>query len=85
MVSDPGNTIARGLGILTRPSAEAQAAQLRLGLDLTAVNADGTIALPMPTMVIADAGHLLRWIDVHPDCTPAPAGAILSALDRLGI
>lgn len=86
VVSDPGNAIARGLGILTRPSAEAQAAQLRLGLDLTAVNADGTIALPMPTVVIADAGHLVRWIDVHPDySTRTEPAQILSALDRLGI
>jgi peroxiredoxin len=67
VVSDPGNTIARGLGILTQPSDEARAAQLQLGLDLTTVNADGTIALPMPAVVIADASHVVRWIDVHPD------------------
>ena len=67
VVSDPGNTIARGLGMLTQPSGEARAAQLRLGLDLTAVNADGTTGLPMPAVVIADAGHIVRWIDVHPD------------------
>ena len=86
VVSDPGNAIARGLGILTRPSDEAQAAQLQLGLDLTAVNADGTVALPMPTAVIADAGHVARWIDVHPDySTRTEPAQILSALDRLGI
>jgi peroxiredoxin len=69
VVSDPGNAIARGLGILTRPSDEARAAQLQLGLDLTAVNADGTVALPMPAAVILDASHTIRWIDVHPDYT----------------
>jgi hypothetical protein len=31
------------------------------------MNADGTVVLPMPTVVIADAGHVVRWIDVHPD------------------
>jgi hypothetical protein len=72
VVSDPGNTIARALGILTQPSAEARAAQLQLGLDLTAVNADGTVALPMPTVVIADASHVVRWIDVHRDYSTAP-------------
>ena len=78
--------IARGLGILTRPSDEARAAQLQLGLDLTAVNADGTVALPMPTVVIADAGHVVRWIDVHPDySTRTEPAQILSALDRLDI
>jgi hypothetical protein len=33
VLSDPGNSVARGLGILTRPSDEARAAQLKLGLD----------------------------------------------------
>ncbi len=84
VVSDPGNTIARGLGILTRPSAEARAAQLQLGLDLTTVNADGTTAPPMPSVVIADAGHVVRWIDVHPDySTRTEPAQVLSALDQL--
>jgi peroxiredoxin len=86
VVSDPSNAIARGLGILTQPSDEARAAQLQLGLDLTAVNADGTVALPMPTVVITDVGHIVRWIDVHSDySTRTEPAQILSALDRLGI
>lgn len=86
VVSDPGNVIARGLGILTRPSDEARAAQLKLGLDLTAVNADGTVSLPMPTVVIADADHVVRWIDVQPDYSSRTEPAqILGALGRLGI
>ena len=86
VVSDPGNAIARGLGILTRPSDEARAAQLQLGLDLTAVNADGTNALPMPTVVIADADHVVQWVDVHPDySTRTEPAQILGALDQLGI
>ena len=86
VVSDPGNTIARDLGILTQPSQEARAAQLSLGLDLTAVNADGTTNVPMPTVAILDAGHVLRWIDVHPDYTTRTEPAqVLGALDQLGI
>ena len=54
VVSDPGNTIASGLGILTWPSGEARAAQMKLGLGLTGVNADGTDTLPMPATVILD-------------------------------
>ena len=51
VLSDPGNGIAHTLGILTQPTDEARAAQLELGLDLTAVNADGTTGIPMPTMM----------------------------------
>jgi hypothetical protein len=61
-----------------------RAAQLRLGLDLTTVNADGTIEVPIPMTVILDAGHVLRWIDVHPDySTHTEPRHILDALDQL--
>jgi peroxiredoxin len=69
VLSDPGNQIARQLGILTAPSEAALAAQAKLGLDLTEVNADGTASLPMPTVVLVDAAGTIRWIDVHPNYT----------------
>jgi peroxiredoxin len=82
VLSDPGNQLARQAGILTGPSTEARAAQLQLGLDLTAVNADGTVELPMPTTVILDASHTVRWIDVHPNYTTRSESLdILTALD----
>jgi hypothetical protein len=84
-LSDRGNSIARALGILTAPSDEARGAQLDLGLDLTAVNADATAGLTMPVVAILDAGHVLRWIDVHPDySTRTEPAQVLSALDQLG-
>ena len=84
VLSDPGNTIARRLGILTRPSPEARAAQLRLGLDLDSVNADGTTALPMPATVILDASRTVRWIDVHPDYSArTEPRQVIDALDQL--
>jgi peroxiredoxin len=84
VVSDPGNTIAGRLGILTRPSQEARAAQLELGLDLAAVNADGTDTLPMPATVILDAARTVRWIDVHPDYTTrTEPRQVIDALDHL--
>jgi peroxiredoxin len=85
VVSDPGNTIAAGLGILTQPSDECRAAQLRLGLDLTGINADGTVILPMPATVILDASHTVRWTDVHPDYrTRTEPQQVIGALDHLG-
>jgi peroxiredoxin len=84
VVSDPGNTLAGRLGILTRPSPAARAAQLQLGLDLTSVNADGTTTLPMPATVILDAARTIRWIDVHPDYTTrTEPRQVIEALDQL--
>ena len=81
VLSDPGNQIAEQLGILTAPSNGVRAAQLQLGLDLTQVNADGTTGLPMPTVVIADADGVIRWIDVHPDySTRTEPSQVLQAL-----
>ena len=69
VLSDPGNLLARQLGILTAPGDGVRRAQLQIGLDLTQVNADGTTGLPMPTVIIADAAGTIRWIDVHRDYT----------------
>ena len=83
VLSDPGNQIARQLGILTAPSDGTRAAQLQLGLDLTQVNADGTTGLPMPTVLIADADGVIRWIDVHRDYTTrTEPGQILQAITQ---
>jgi peroxiredoxin len=82
VLSDPGNQVAKSIGILTAPSAEARAAQMELGLDLTAVNADGTAGLPIPTTVIVDSDRVVRWVDVHPDYTTrSEPGEILAALE----
>lgn len=84
VLSDPGNQVAKAIGILTAPSDEARATQLALGLDLAAVNADGTTGLPMPTTVIVDSDRVVRWLDVHPDYTTRSEPAdILAALDAL--
>jgi peroxiredoxin len=81
VLSDPGNQLARQLGILTAPSDGTRAAQLELGLDLTQVNADGTTGLPMPTVVIAGADGVIRWIDVHLDYTTrTEPGQVLQAV-----
>ncbi|WP_030902745.1 peroxiredoxin-like family protein [Streptomyces sp. NRRL F-5126] len=85
VLSDPGNQIGRRLGIVTRPTDDVRQAQASLGLDLTAVNADGTHDIVMPTVAIVDAEGIVRWIDVHPNYTtrtePAEILAALTTLD----
>ncbi|WP_156485674.1 peroxiredoxin-like family protein [Tsukamurella pseudospumae] len=84
VLSDPGLAIADALGIVTAPSDDARAAQLELGLDVTAANADGTTRLPYPTVLVVDAGGTIRWIDVHPDYTTrTEPSAILEVVDAL--
>jgi peroxiredoxin len=84
VLSDPANQVAKTVGILTAPSPEVRSAQLELGLDLTAVNADGTTGLPMPTTIIVDADHAVRWIDIHPNyATRSEPNQILAALDSV--
>jgi peroxiredoxin len=83
VLSDPGNSIAAALGIVIHPSEPALAAQRQFGLDVAGANADGTTALPMPTVALIDAGGVLVWIDVHPDYTTRTESAdILDAVDR---
>jgi hypothetical protein len=42
--------------------------------------------VPMPTVAILDADHVLRWIDVHPDySTRTEPAQVIRALDQLGI
>jgi peroxiredoxin len=66
VLSDPGNQIAGALGVLTRPGDDVLGVQAQLGANIADGNADGTSGLPMPTVVVADAGGTIRWIDVHP-------------------
>jgi peroxiredoxin len=86
VLSDPGNKLAAGLGILTAPAEDAVTAQASLGLDVAEVNADGTRTLPMPTVVVLDAAGVIRWIDVHPDYTTrSEVGQILAAVEAVTV
>jgi peroxiredoxin len=84
VLSDPGSTLGRAAAIMTRPAEEALAAQVKLGLDLEAVNADGTPAIPMPTTLILDRDRTVQWVDVHPNySTRSEPEQILAAVDAL--
>jgi peroxiredoxin len=85
VLSDPGNQIARQLGIVNPPrSEEARAATAAFGIDVATTNADSTDDLPMPTAVIVDAEGIIRWIDVHPEYAfPTEPQAILDALRQV--
>jgi peroxiredoxin len=83
VVSDPGNSLARQLGVLMPSVGEdVLSAQRQLGLDVTEANADGTEYLPMPTVLLIDSEHQIRWIDVHPDYTTRTE--VAEVLDAVG-
>jgi len=84
VLSDPGSRLARSLGIAFQQSDEVLAAQRELGLDLAAVNAEGSVDLPRPTVLIVDQDKTARFVDIQPDYTARTEVAdILAALTGL--
>ena len=70
VLSDPGTRRgAQRSGSSPQPSEEARPRSSSSDSTYGEVNADGTTALPMPTVPILDADLTIRWIDVHPDYT----------------
>jgi peroxiredoxin len=84
IVSDPGNKLARAIGILTHPADAVIQSYLTNGVDIAATNADGTAGLPMPTTVIINSDGLVEHVDVHPDYSARtePKG-IIHAVDHM--
>ena len=84
VLSDPGNQIAGALGILTAPTDDARGSMHAIGVDLPALNSDGTYTLPMVTVTVVDAAGVIRWIDVAPNhARPTETAEIISALDNV--
>jgi peroxiredoxin len=84
VLSDSGARLASALGITFDPSEEGLAAQRTLGLDIRTTRADGGTALPMPTVLIVDRDHTVRFVDIHPDYTGrTEVDEILAALHTL--
>jgi peroxiredoxin len=84
VLSDTGAELATALGITFEPSASGLAAQRALGLDIRATRSDGATLLPMPTVLIVDRDHVVRFVDIQPDYTRrTEVGDILAALRAL--
>jgi peroxiredoxin len=85
VLSDPGSRLADRLGIAFEQAEDVLAAQRKLGLDLTKVNAEGAVRLPRPTVLVVDQDRTVRFVDVQPDYTARTEVAdIITALTNLG-
>ena len=81
VLSDPGSRLARRIGVAFQQAQEVLDAQRRLGLDLASVNAEASIELPMPTVLVVDTDRRVRFVDVQPDYTArTEVSEILDAL-----
>lgn len=84
VLSDPGSRLADRIGIAFEQADQVLAAQRKLGLDLTQVNAGGVLRLPRPTVLIVDPDRVMRFVDIQPDYTARTEIAdIIAALDDL--
>jgi peroxiredoxin len=84
VLSDSGAALASSLGITFDPSEEGLAAQRQLGIDIRTTRADGATTLPMPTVLIVDRDHIVRFADVHPNYTGrTEVDEIVAALETL--
>jgi peroxiredoxin len=84
VLSDTGNRLAGTLGITFDPSEEGLTAQRALGVDIRTTRADGGTRLPMPTVLLVDRDHTVRFVDIHPDYTGrTEVSDIINALQTL--
>jgi peroxiredoxin len=84
VLSDPGLKLAEQVGVVMQLSEMTRQAVIDAGLNFAATNVEGSPALPMPTVLILDAEHVVRWLKVNPDWTERSEPAeIVAALDAL--
>jgi peroxiredoxin len=84
VLSDPGSRVAKSVGIVFQQADDVLGVQRELGLDLAAVNAEGSTELPRPTVLIVDQDRVVRFVDIQPDYTARTEVAdILAALGEL--
>ena len=84
VLSDPGSRLADRIGIAFEQADDVLAAQRKLGLDLTKVNAEDAVRLPRPTVLVVDHDRTVRFVDVQPDYTARTEVAdIIAALSDM--
>ena len=84
VLSDAGAALAEALKITFDPSEAGLEGQRTLGLDIRTTRSDGATRLPMPTVLIVDRDHIVRFADIHPDYTGrTEVSDILAALQTL--
>ena len=72
ILSDPGNEVAKTLGLVHELPADLRKVYLSFGIDLEKFNADGLWYLPMPARYVIDQHSVVRSADVNPDYTIRP-------------
>ena len=82
VLSDTSAQLASSLGITLQPSEDGLAAQRQLGVDIRTTRADDGTILPMPTVLIVDRNHVLRFVDIHPDYTGRTRSTTFSPLSK---
>ena len=84
VLSDAAAELATSLGITFQPSEDGLTTQRKLGVDIRTTRADNATLLPMPTVLIVDRDHVVRFVDIHPDYTGrTEVNDILAALQTL--
>jgi peroxiredoxin len=84
VLSDTAVELASSLGITFQPSEDGLTAQRELGVDIRTTRADNDTLLPMPTVLIVDRDHVVRFADIHPDYTGrTEVSDIVAALQTL--
>ena len=84
VLSDPAAELASSLGITFQPSEAGLMTQRKLGVDIRTTRADNGTLLPMPTVLIIDRDHVVRFVDIHPDYTGrTEVNDILTAVQTL--
>jgi peroxiredoxin len=84
VLSDAAAELASSLGITFQPSEAGLMTQRKLGVDIRTTRADNGTLLPMPTVLIIDRDHVVRFVDIHPDYTGrTEVNDILAAVQTL--